>query len=134
MSKKREYKTTWVGDYKIAIDICDKDVPCVMVGKYLTNDVVKNVFGYYSKDVVDFFLTVINKLKEKDQRIAELEEQLKNSRVKYCIGFDSDFNVAVKELDLNIILPNWMHDKEFKFYDTKEEAQAKLKELKGENK
>lgn len=79
------------------------------------------------------FINYINNiLTAKDQRIAELEEQLKNSRVKYCIGFDSDFNVAVKELDLNIILPNWMHDKEFKFYDTKEEAQAKLRELQGE--
>lgn len=66
---------------------------------------------------------------EDRQRIAELEEQLRNSRVKFFIGFDSDFNLAVKELDLNIVLPNWMHDKEFKFYDTKEEALAKLREL-----
>lgn len=72
-------------------------------------------------------------LNQQSQRIAELEEQLKKSRVKYFIGFDSDFNVAVKELDLNIVLPNWMHDKRFKFYDTKAEAIAKLKEL-GEKK
>ena len=73
-------------------------------------------------------------LNKQAQRIAELEEQLKKSRVKFFIGFDSDFNVAVKELDLNIVLPNWMHDKRFKFYDTKEEAEAKLRELQGEKK
>ena len=69
------------------------------------------------------------KLAEKDK---ELEEHLKNSRTKYFIGFDSDFNETVKEMNLDIILPNYMHDKEFKFYDTKEEAQAKLQELQGD--
>ena len=45
-----------------------------------------------------------------------------------------DFDRCVKELDLNVILPAWMHNKDFKFYDTKEEAQAKLQELQGEKK
>ena len=62
MDKDILYK---LDNYKIAIDICDEDVPYVMVGKHLVNDVIENIFGYYSKDVVDFFLTVINKLKEK---------------------------------------------------------------------
>ena len=68
----------------------------------------------------------------KDQRIAELEEQLKNSRVKFFLGYDSEFNMVVKELNLNFILPAWMHNKDFRFYDTPKEAQAKLEELKGE--
>ena len=67
---------------------------------------------------------------EQDQKIKDLEHQLKNTRIKYFIGFDSEFNEVVKELDLNIVLPLWMHDKNFKFYDTKEEAKAKLEELK----
>lgn len=66
------------------------------------------------------------------QRIAELEEQLKNVRTKYFVGYDSCFNPIVRELDLDIILPIYMYDKDFKFYDTKEEALAKLEELKGE--
>lgn len=72
-------------------------------------------------------------LNEKDQRIAELEEQLKNVRTKYFVGYDSCFNPIVREMDLDIILPIYMHDKDFKFYDTKKEALEKLKEL-GEKK
>lgn len=94
-----------------------------------------------SKEIMDYGFGIIetrerfyteqyvNKL---NQRITELEEQLKNTRVKYCIGFDSEFNMAVKEMDLNVILPVWMRDKDFQFYDTKEEAEAKLQELQGE--
>lgn len=75
------------------------------------------------------------RLNEFAKRISELEEQLKKSRIKYFIGLDGiDFDWCVKELDLNIILPKWMYDNDFKFYDTKEEALAKLEELKGENK
>ena len=70
---------------------------------------------------------------EKNQRIAELEEQLKNARTKYFVGYDRLFNPVVREMDLDIILPTYMNDKDFKFYDTKEEAQEKLKEL-GESK
>lgn len=88
MSKKREYKTTCVGDYKIAIDICDNDVPCVMVWKHLEKDKIENVFGYYSKDVVDFFLTFINKRDEQNQRMAELEQQLaeKDKLIEFYIN------------------------------------------------
>ena len=72
-------------------------------------------------------------LNKQDQRIAELEEQLKNARTKYFVGYDSCFNPIVREMDLDIILPIYMHDKDFKFYDTKKEALEKLKEL-GEKK
>ena len=72
-------------------------------------------------------------LNQQAQRIAELEEQLKNARTKFFVGYDSCFNPIVREMDLDIILPIYMHDKDFKFYDTKEEAEAKLKEL-GEKK
>ncbi len=77
-------------------------------------------------------------LNQQSQRIAELEEQLRKSSVKYFIGLvgrenGMDFDRCVKELDLNVILPAWMHNKDFKFYDTKAEAEAKLKEL-GEKK
>ena len=72
-------------------------------------------------------------LNQQAQRIAELEEQLKNARTKYFVGYDSCFNPIVREMDLDIILPIYMHDKDFKFYDTKKEALEKLKEL-GEKK
>ena len=76
--------------------------------------------------------SIINLLNQQDQRIAELEEQLKNTRTKYFVGYDRLFNPVVREMDLDIILPTYMNDKDFKFYDTKEEAQAKLEELQGE--
>ena len=72
-------------------------------------------------------------VKKQQQRIAELEEQLANARTKYFVGYDSCFNPIVREMDLDIILPIYMHDKDFKFYDTKKEALEKLKEL-GEKK
>ena len=73
----------------------------------------------------------IKLLNQQAERIAELEEQLKNSRVKFFLGYDSEFNMVVKELNLNFILPDWMHNKDFRFYDTQKEAQAKLEELRG---
>ena len=81
-------------------------------------------------NMYEAYLKILN---EKDQRIAELEEQLKNARTKYFVGYDSCFNPIVREMDLDIILPIYMHDKDFKFYDTKKEALEKLKEL-GEKK
>ena len=82
------------------------------------------------KNMYEAYLKILN---EKDQRISELEEQLKNARTKYFVGYDSCFNPIVREMDLDIILPIYMHDKDFKFYDTKKEALEKLKEL-GEKK
>ena len=78
-------------------------------------------------------LTIYGILNDQQQRIAELEEQLANARTKYFVGYDSCFNPIVREMDLDIILPIYMHDKDFKFYDTKKEALEKLKEL-GEKK
>lgn len=99
-----------------------------------------------------------NKKKEKDQRIAELEEQLKNAIVlKYKIGQEiwetKPFRSwKVKEIELKEIDRNlWevyrlTHDntddynccivpiENDRFFATKEEALAKLEELKGENK
>lgn len=72
---------------------------------------------------------VADLLNEQDQKIKELERRLANTRIKYFIGFDSEFNEVVKELDVNIILPLWMNDKNFKFYDTEAEAKAKLREM-----
>lgn len=80
-------------------------------------------------EISDNHIHILNKQAD---RIEELEEQLKNSRVKFFLGYDSEFNMVVRELNLNFILPAWMHNKDFRFYDTKEEAQAKLKELQGE--
>ena len=80
------------------------------------------------------FLATKNQISiEQDQKIKSLEHRLKNTRIKYFIGFDSKLNEVVKELDLNVILPLWMHDKNFKFYDTKEEAKAKLEEMQDGN-
>lgn len=156
MSKNRKYKTTCVGEYKIAIDICDKDVPCVIVGKHLEKDVIKNIFGYYSKDVVDFFLTIIDKLNKQAERIVELEEQLKNAIVpkfkigqevykvytanqKYpfvfkIIGFKITKSRGKENIFYNVeedgFDMGWYPDEIL--FATKEEAQEKLKELQGE--
>ena len=72
MSKEICYK---LNNYIIAIDICEGDLPCVSVGKHLTKDVVENIFAYYDKKVVDFFLQLIDLLAEKETRIAELEDK-----------------------------------------------------------
>jgi hypothetical protein len=150
MSKKREYKTTCVGDYKITIDTYDNDVPYVMVCKHLNNDNIENIFGYYSKDVVDFFLTIISKRDQQAERIAELEEQLKNAIVpkfKYgqtvwCVYptnehrqgfvFELDFVGYTKDKIICCITDN----EEFEYdevFATKEKAEAKLEELTAKN-
>ena len=107
---------------------------------------------------------VKNELKAKDQRIAELEEQLKNSirpkfRTYQPIFYITQFYTSTKgnpEYDIisdkyyvaeneNEIILGWNYAKDFnqrKYYyvrkdwvfSTKKEAQAKLEELKGEKK
>ena len=76
---------------------------------------------------------VADLLNEQDQKIKDLEHRLANTRIKYFIGFDIEFNEVVKELDLNSVLPLWMNDIHFKFYDTEEEAKAKLRSLEDES-
>ena len=105
-----------------------------------------------------------NKQKEKDQRIAELEEQLKNAivpkfEIYQSIFYITQYYTSTKgnpEYDIisdkyyvaeneNEIILGWNYVKDFnqrKYYyvrkdwvfATKEEAQAKLEELKGEKK
>lgn len=84
---------------------------------------------------------------QKDQRIAELEEQLKNAIVpKFKIGqecylIDNDFNYFKNTKEFNIVRSkikkqeNWYYVKDYgvchedELFSTKEEAEAKLKEL-----
>lgn len=99
-------------------------------------------FPYHTDEITEL-------LEEKDQRIAELEEQLKNSiRPKfnrqehiYCVAFGEikEF-VVVAYLDNNITLCEDTTTSRLEWCDnnflvlTKEEAKAKLKEIKGGNK
>lgn len=85
-----------------------------------------------------------NRIQEKNQRIAELEEQLKNAIVpKFKIGqevwYISDTNKVFSFKINNIGGLNfryydddgfWLHEEEL--FATKKEAQAKLEELQGE--
>ena len=96
---------------------------------------------------------VKNELKEKDQRISELEEQLKNAIVpKFKVGDivyflsrvfrDEPLEVCSFEVSKISILKNGIYYSatisgngsiaEKECFATKEEAQAKLEELKGE--
>ena len=97
-----------------------------------------------------------HKLDEKDQRIAELEEQLKNAIVpKFKIGHEvwwvdtrvNSFNEQRYRIESYLIDSIVITKEQFRYYGddgswlgdnelfaTKEEAQAKLEELKGENK
>ena len=118
-----------------------------------------------SKEIIDYGFGVIETretfypedvIRQKDQRIAELEEQLKNSIVpKFKIGQEC-YVLLGKVIEKIIIVGcrikiSKMEDENFTMYSitdiqgyacsvmeeqlfaTKEEAQAKLKELKGEN-
>ena len=92
---------------------------------------------------------LVKESEAKDQRIAELEEQLKNAIVPkfnrqehiYCIAFGEirEF-IVVAYLDNNITLCENIETSELEWCDnnflvrTFEEAQAKLKELQGEKK
>ena len=84
----------------------------------------------------------------KDKRIAELEEQLKNAIVpKFKVGQDLyiidefDYSIVPFEIDKILITENGVEIKsveweewftEDEFFITREEAQAKLEELRGE--
>ena len=112
-------------------------------------------------NMYDAYLKILN---EKDQRIAELEEQLKNAivpkfRTYQSIFYITQFYTSTKgnpEYDIisdkyyvseneNEIILGWNYANDFnqrKYYyvrkdwvfTTKQEAQAKLRELKGEKK
>lgn len=102
-----------------------------------------------SNGIYDYVDDVKERLAEKDKRIAELEEQLKNcikpkfNRQEhiYCIAFGEirEF-VVVAYLDNNITLCEDTTTSKLEWCDndflvlTKEEAQARLEELRGENK
>lgn len=81
-------------------------------------------------------------------RIAELEEQLKTATQKFKVGQDLyvidefDYSIVPFEIDKILITENGVEIKsvewkewftEDEFFVTREEAQAKLEELKGEN-
>lgn len=96
--------------------------------------------------VLDELVPILN---QQDQRIAELEEQLKNAivpkfnRQEHICGFafgEIREYMVVAYLDNNITLCENIETSELEWCDnnflvrTFEEAQAKLKELQGENK
>ena len=95
-------------------------------------------FPYYTDEIIEL-------LDEKDQRIAELEEQLKNAIVpKFKIGQEVWYIVQEKIKSYKIAYieginfrycdkdGSWLGEKDL--FATKEEAEQKLKELKGGNK
>jgi hypothetical protein len=110
----------------------------------------KNIFyDPYNEIVCDRFALekLVKEDEEKDQRIAELEEQLKNAivpkfnRQEHICGFafgEIREYIVVAYLDNNITLCENIETSELEWCDnnflvrTFEEAQAKLKELQGE--
>ena len=113
--------------------------------------------SYYKRMVLDIktnkIIKVIDTLNQQDQRIAELEEQLKNAIVpKFKIGSKVYFKKSLvyfvdgKDKIMSGVVTGFMTNKTFNWYEidrkdtllephlfaTKEEAQAKLKELQGE--
>lgn len=122
-------------------------------------------FDEFSEDIFDDEIqqypsnqTICNILNQQQERIAELEEQLKNAIVpKFKIGqecwgivpktfwnkesYTIHFKVKAYIPDNNGIvlmledsITNLHYSYEWQVFATKEEAQAKLEELKGENK
>lgn len=109
-----------------------------------------------NKEEITTFKGVVEVLNQQDQRIAELEEQLKNAIVpKFKIGqecwgivpktfwnkesYTIHFKVKAYIPDNNGIvlmledsITNLHYSYEWQVFATKEEAQAKLEELKGE--
>ena len=109
---------------------------------------------------IDWFRREVDTIKaiceQQDQRIAELEEQLKNAIVpKFKIGHEvwwvdtrvNSFNEQRYRIESYLIDSIVITKEQFRYYGddgswlgdnelfaTKEEAQAKLEELKGENK
>ena len=112
--------------------------------------------SYYKRMVLDTkinkIIKVIDTLNQQSERIAELEEQLKNSiRPKFkvgqeiwCIRFMKIIKFKINKIEIyrveseeenRILYGNWedmTYQIEENCFLTKEEAQAKLKEL-GEN-
>lgn len=100
-----------------------------------------------SNGIYDYVDDVKERLVEKDKRIAELEEQLKNAIVpKFKVGdkayaiIDTTFYTGVFPVDIvGIMLGYKVYDGQHttnqnyvRVFATEEEAQAKLKELQGE--
>ena len=107
-----------------------------------------------SNGIYDYVDDVKERLAEQSQRIAELEEQLKNAiRPKFkvgqevwCIRFMEIIKFKINKVEIyrgeaeeenRIVYGNWedmVYQIEGNCFATKEEAQAKLEELKGERK
>lgn len=108
--------------------------------------------SYYTTRVIDNktnrIVPIITTLNQQDQRISELEEQLKNAIVlKFKVGQDLyvidefAYSIVPFEIDKILITENGIEIKsvewdewftEDEFFITREEAQAKLEELRGE--
>lgn len=157
-----------MSNFNMLCDSCGREVyGCNIVnGMKFCAKCYQETFGNNTSKFVDLLNTEMyelkisnleHKLNEKDQRIAELEEQLKNSiRPKFKIGqevwFVSDPYAAryakvrhmkIEEISISLIFvergvmyagDDWAGISESELFATKQEAQAKLEELKGEKK
>ena len=142
-------------------DVCGREVfSCTFVnGMKFCAKCYQETFGNKNmtenlNNMYDAYLKILN---EKDQRIAELEEKLKNAIVsKFKVGqevwFVSDPYTAryakvrhmkIEEISISSIFvergvmyagDDWAGISESELFSTKEEAEAKLEELKGEKK
>ena len=117
----------------------------------VSNEVEQYECYYDTEECCELFDNegILNRLNQQDKRIKELEEQLANSiRPKFEIGqecylIDDDFNYFKNTKEFNIVRSkikkqeNWYYVKDYgvchedELFSTKEEAEAKLKELEG---
>ena len=152
--------------FNIVYDVCGRGAQGItrVNGMKFCTKCYQVTFGNNTSKFVDLLNTEMyelkisnleHKLNEKDQQIAELEEQLKNSiRPKFKIGqevwFVSDPYTAryakvrhmkIEEISISSIFvergvmyagDDWAGISESELFATKEEAEQKLAELKGE--
>ena len=152
--------------FNIVCDSCGRGVQGItwVNGMKFCAKCYQETFGNNTNKFVDLLNTEMyelkisnleHKLNEKDQRIAELEEQLKNAirfktpqierfavvqyihwekkpyKIVNCFDADKDENMKTRYCFYGVPSTNF---KVIQICDTKEEAEAKLEELQGGNK